>query len=99
MPNVGMHVPTDASTKQKAGPRVAAILSIVETCRTAYPPDSRLSAGSPAVLADFPIARVAELTPRALATPELAIIFLDWVGWLNGYEESVISTILLGIRC
>ena len=53
---------------EKAGPRVAAILSIVETCRRlSLPIRDYLQAVLPG-LADFPIARVAELTPRAWAT-------------------------------
>jgi hypothetical protein len=76
--------------------RVAAILSIVETCRRlTLPTRDYLQAVLPG-LADFPIARVAELTPGAWATARnLPMIFVAWVGgvgWLNGYEESIIST-------
>jgi len=53
---------------KEAGPRVAAILSIVETCRRlGLPVRDYLSSVLPG-LANFPIQRVAELTPRAWAT-------------------------------
>src|SRR5689334_22938913 len=52
-----------------AGPRVAAILSIVETCRRlSLPVRDYLGSMLPG-LADFPINRVAELTPSAWAAP------------------------------
>ena len=52
---------------KEAGPRVAAILSIVETCRRLnLPIRDYLSSVLPG-LADFPIKRVAELTPSAWA--------------------------------
>jgi transposase len=52
---------------KEAGPRVAAIVSIVETCRRLSVP-LRDSLGSVLPgLADFPITRVAELTPSARA--------------------------------
>jgi transposase len=52
---------------KEAGPRVANILSIVETCRRlALPVREYLATVLPG-LADFPVQRVAELTPRAWA--------------------------------
>jgi transposase len=52
---------------QEAGPRVAAIISIVETCRRlSLPIRDYLGSVLPG-LADFPINRVAELTPSAWA--------------------------------
>jgi transposase len=52
---------------KEAGPRVAAILSIVETCRRlSLPIRDYLGSVLPG-LADFPINRVAELTPTAWA--------------------------------
>ena len=53
---------------KEAGPRVAAIISIVETCRRlSLPLRDYLGSVLPG-LADFPIKRVAELTPSAWAT-------------------------------
>ena len=53
---------------KEAGPRVAAIISIVETCRRlSLPLRDYLSSVLPG-LADFPINRIAELTPSAWAT-------------------------------
>ena len=53
---------------KEAGPRVAAIISIVETCpRLSLPLRDYLSSVLPG-LADFPSNRVAELTPKAWAT-------------------------------
>jgi transposase len=50
---------------ERAGPRVAAILSVVETCRRlTLPVRDYLGAVLPG-LADFPIRRIAELTPAA----------------------------------
>jgi transposase len=52
---------------KEAGPRVAAIISIVETCRRlSLPIRGYLSSVLPG-LADFPNNRVAELTPSAWA--------------------------------
>jgi transposase len=52
---------------KEAGPRVAAIISIVETCRRlSLPVRAYLGSVLPG-LADFPINRVAELTPSAWA--------------------------------
>ena len=52
---------------KEAGPRVAAILSIVETCRRlSLPVRDYLGSVLPG-LANFPIKRVAELTPSAWA--------------------------------
>ena len=50
-----------------AGPRVAAIISIVETCRRLSLPIRDYLASVLPGLADFPINRVAELTPSAWA--------------------------------
>jgi transposase len=50
---------------QQAGPRVAAILSIVETCRRLQIPVRDYLAAVLPGLANFPVSRIAELTPRA----------------------------------
>jgi transposase len=52
---------------KEAGPRVAAILSIVETCRRLNLPIRDYLASVLPGLADFPVNRVAELTPSAWA--------------------------------
>jgi transposase len=52
---------------QEAGPRIAAILSIVETCRRLKIPIRDYLASILPGLADLPIKRVAELTPTAWA--------------------------------
>jgi transposase len=52
---------------KEAGPRVAAILSIVETCRRLSLPIREYLGSVLPGLADFPINRVAELTPSAWA--------------------------------
>lgn len=52
---------------QQAGPKVAAILSIVETCRRLKIPIREYLAGVLPGLADIPIQRLAELTPSAWA--------------------------------
>jgi transposase len=53
---------------KEAGPRVAAIISMVETCRRLrLPIRDYLGAVLPG-LADFPVNRVAQLTPSAWAT-------------------------------
>jgi transposase len=52
---------------KEAGPRVAAIISIVETCRRlSLPVRDYLGSVLPG-LADFSITRIAELTPSRLA--------------------------------
>jgi transposase len=52
---------------QEAGPRIAAILSIVETCRRLkIPLRDYLGSGLPG-LGDFLVGRIAELTPTAWA--------------------------------
>ena len=52
---------------ERAGPRVAAIISIVETClRLSIPVRNYLGSILPG-LASFPINRIAELTPTAWA--------------------------------
>jgi transposase len=52
---------------KEAGPRVAAIISVVETCRRLKIP-VRVYLGSVLPgLGDFPVARIAELTPTAWA--------------------------------
>jgi hypothetical protein len=53
---------------KEAGPRVAAIISIVETCRRLRLPVRDYLVSVLPGLADFPINRVAELTPKAWAT-------------------------------
>jgi transposase len=50
---------------QEAGPRIAAILSIVETCRRLKIPIRDYLASILPGLADFPASRVAQLTPAA----------------------------------
>jgi transposase len=52
---------------KEAGPRVAHILSVVETCRRLALPVREYLASVLPGLADFPVQRVAELTPRAWA--------------------------------
>jgi transposase len=52
---------------QEAGPRIAAILSIVETCRRLQIPIRDYLAAILPGLADLPVRRVAELTPTAWA--------------------------------
>ena len=52
---------------QEAGPRVANLLSIVETCRRLGLPVREYLASVLPGLADFPVPRVAELTPQAWA--------------------------------
>jgi hypothetical protein len=53
---------------QQAGPKVAAILSVVETCRRIdIPVRDYLAAVLPG-LADTPMHRLAQLTPAAWAT-------------------------------
>jgi transposase len=52
---------------QEAGPRIAAILSVVETCRRLQIPIRDYLASILAVLADLPVKRAAELTPNAWA--------------------------------
>ena len=52
---------------EKAGPRVAAILSIVETCRRLNIPVRDYLGSVLPGLANFPINRIAELTPVAWA--------------------------------
>jgi hypothetical protein len=55
------------TVNKEAGPRVAAIISIVETCRRlSLPLRDYLGSVLPG-LANVPINRVAELTPRAWA--------------------------------
>ena len=53
---------------EQAGPRVAAILSIVESCRRLKIPIRNYLAAALPGLADLPIQRLPELTPSAWAT-------------------------------
>jgi hypothetical protein len=53
---------------EEAGPGVAAIVSIVETCRRLETPIRQYMAFVLPGLTNFPINRIAELTPTALAT-------------------------------
>ena len=53
---------------KEAGPRVAAIISVVETCRRLKIPVRDYLGSALPGLADFPISRIAELTPTAWAT-------------------------------
>jgi len=55
------------SGSQGAGPRIAAILSIVETCRRLKIPIRNYLASILPGLADLPVRRVVELTPTAWA--------------------------------
>jgi hypothetical protein len=67
IPFLGAVLLVSARHLLEAGPRVAAIISIVETCRRlSLPIRDYLSSVLPG-LADFPINRVAELTPSAWA--------------------------------
>ncbi len=50
---------------EQAGPRVAAILSIVETCRRLKVPVRDYLGSVLPGLANFPVSRIAELTPSA----------------------------------
>jgi hypothetical protein len=50
---------------QEAGPRIAAILSIVETCRRLKIPIHDYLASILPGLAELPVSRVAQLTPAA----------------------------------
>jgi hypothetical protein len=50
---------------KEAGPRVAAIISVVETCRRLKIPVRDYLGSILPGLADFPINRIAELTPSA----------------------------------
>jgi transposase len=50
---------------EQAGPRVAAIISVVETCRRLKIPIRDYLASVLPGLANFPISRIAELTPAA----------------------------------
>jgi transposase len=53
---------------EQAGPRVAAIISVVETCRRLKIPVRGYLASVLPGLGDFPVSRIAELTPAAWAT-------------------------------
>jgi transposase len=53
---------------KEAGPRVAAIISVVETCRRLKIPVRDYLGSVLPGLGDFPISRIAELTPAARAT-------------------------------
>ena len=53
---------------KEAGPRVAAIISVVETCRRLKIPVRDYLGSALPGLADFPISRIAELTPTVWAT-------------------------------
>jgi hypothetical protein len=54
--------------KSEAGPRVAAILFIVETCHRLQIPIRDYLASILPGLGDLPVSRVAELTPTAWST-------------------------------
>jgi transposase len=56
---------------KEAGPRVAAIISVVETCRRLHLPVRDYLGSVLPGLADFPINRVAELTPSSWAIRNL----------------------------
>jgi hypothetical protein len=53
---------------KEAGPRVAAIISVVETCRRLKIPVRDYLGSALPGLGDFPISRIAELTLAAWAT-------------------------------
>ena len=55
---------------QQAGPRIAAILSIVETCRRLKIPIRDYLASILPGLAELPVRRVAQLTPAAWIAPK-----------------------------
>ena len=52
---------------KEAGPRVAAIISVVETCRRLKIPVRDYLGSVLSGLGDFPVGRIAELTPTAWA--------------------------------
>ena len=52
---------------KEAGPRVAAIISVVETCRRLKIPVRDYLGSVLPGLCDFPLGRIAELTPAAWA--------------------------------
>jgi transposase len=56
---------------QQAGPKVAAILSVVESCRRLKIPIREYLADILPGLADLPVQRTAELTPAAWAAERL----------------------------
>ena len=53
---------------EQAGPRVAAIVSVVETCRRLKIPIRDYLCSTLPGLANFPVNRIAELTPSAWLT-------------------------------
>ena len=53
---------------KEAGPRVAAIISVVETCRRLKIPVRDYLGSVLPGLGDFPVGRIAELTPATWAT-------------------------------
>lgn len=55
----------------QAGPKIAAILSVVESCRRLRLPVRQYLAAVLPGLADLPIQRVAQLTPSAWAASNL----------------------------
>ena len=57
----------------QAGPKIAAILSVVETCRRLRIPIRVYLAAVLPGLADVPLGRLAQLTPSAWATPKIVV--------------------------
>jgi CheY-like chemotaxis protein len=57
----------------QAGPKIAAILSVVETCRRLRIPIRAYLAAVLPGLADVPLGRLAQLTPSAWATPKIVV--------------------------
>jgi transposase len=53
---------------EQAGPRVAAIVSVIETCRRLNIPVRDYLCSTLPGLADFPINRISELTPASWLT-------------------------------
>ena len=53
---------------QEAGPRIAAIISVIQSCRRLKIPVRDYLASVLPGLADMPMSRIAELTPAAWAT-------------------------------
>jgi transposase len=60
-------IPAVLPDSEQAGPRVAAILSVVETCRRLKIPLGDYLGSVLPGLVNFPISRITELTPAAWA--------------------------------
>ena len=62
---------------EQAGPRVAAIISVVETCRRLKIPIREYLCSILPGLANFPINRIAELTPASWLARSAAALTVD----------------------